>query len=70
MLCKSCEQQFSTWEKAFAEKCFVPLNSGNARDVRYGPWMLKFASSPPLFHGGCCVCSPPTMALLGSPTTS
>ena len=45
MLCKSCEQLFSTWEKAFAEKCFVPLNSGNVRDVRYGPWMLKFATS-------------------------
>ena len=45
MLCKNCEQLFSTWEKAFAEKCFVPLNSGNARDVRYGPWMLKFATS-------------------------
>ena len=45
MLCKSCEQLFSTWEKAFAEKCFVPLNSGNVRDVRYGLWMLKFATS-------------------------
>ena len=45
MLCKNCEQLFSTWEKAFAETCFVPLNSGNARDVRYGPWMLKFATS-------------------------
>ena len=45
MLCKRCEQLFSTWEKAFAEKCFVPLNSGNVRDVRYGPWMLKFATS-------------------------
>ena len=45
MLCKSCEQLFSTWEKAFAETCFVPFNSGSARDVRYGSWMLKFATS-------------------------
>ena len=45
MLCMACEQLFSTWEKAFAETCFVPLNSGAAREVRYGSWMLKFATS-------------------------
>ena len=45
MLCMSCEQLFSTWVKAFAEKCFVPLNSGSACNVRYGQWMLKFATA-------------------------
>ena len=45
MLCRSCEQLFSTWEKDFAEACFVPLNSGSAREIRYRSWMLKFATS-------------------------
>ena len=45
MLCRNCEQLFSHWEKKFAEECFVPLNSGSIRDVNYGPWMLKFATS-------------------------
>ena len=45
MLCKDCEQLFSVWEKKFAEECFAPINSGLARNVAYGPWMLKFATS-------------------------
>ncbi len=45
MLCRDCEQLFSTWEKMFAEECFVPLNSGDVRNISYGPWMLKFATS-------------------------
>ena len=45
MLCKDCEQLFSSWEKKFSEKCFVPLNSGNVCNISYGPWMLKFAAS-------------------------
>ena len=45
MLCKECEQLFASWEKNFSEKCFVPLNSGSACNVSYGPWMLKFATS-------------------------
>ncbi len=45
MLCGGCEQLFSTWEKKFSEECFVPFNSGNVRNVTYGPWMLKFATS-------------------------
>ena len=45
MLCWDCEQLFSSWEKKFAEECFVPLNSGRVRNITYGPWMLKFATS-------------------------
>lgn len=45
MLCWKCEQRFSAWEREFAEKCFVPINSGRVRRISYGPWMLKFASS-------------------------
>ena len=45
MLCWNCEQRFSVWEREFAEKCFVPINSGRVRRISYGPWMLKFATS-------------------------
>ena len=45
MLCRDCEQLFSSWEKKFSEECFVSINSGRARNVTYGPWMLKFATS-------------------------
>ena len=45
MLCKECEQLFSSWEKKFSENCFVPINSGNVDKISYGPWMLKFATS-------------------------
>ena len=45
MLCKDCEQLFASWEKTFSEECFVPLNDGAIRNLSYGPWMLKFATS-------------------------
>ncbi len=45
MLCKDCEQLFASWEKAFSEECFVPLNEGAISSLSYGPWMLKFATS-------------------------
>ena len=45
MLCWNCEQLFSSWERQFAEKCFVPINNGQVRNIIYGPWMLKFATS-------------------------
>ena len=45
MLCSSCEQLFSSWEMKFAENCFVPINRGYVRNISYGPWMLKFATS-------------------------
>jgi hypothetical protein len=44
LLCSSCEEQFSVWEKAFSEKVFAPMNQGAPR-VHYGPWMEKFAVS-------------------------
>ncbi len=45
MLCWNCEQLLSTWEREFAETCFVPINNGRALKISYGPWMLKFATS-------------------------
>ena len=45
MLCTDCEQLFASWEKTFSEECFVPLNDGAIRNLSYGPWMLKFATS-------------------------
>lgn len=45
MLCSSCEQLFSSWEKKFSEECFVRLNNGTVNNVPYGPWMLKFSTS-------------------------
>ena len=45
MLCGDCEQKFATWEKNFAEKCFVPILNGTADRIRYRSWMLKFATS-------------------------
>ena len=45
MLCRDCEQRFSSWEKKFSEECFAPINSGGVRNVAYGSWMLKFATS-------------------------
>ena len=45
MLCRSCEQLFSSWEKPFAERCFAHLNSGDVGNISYEAWMLKFATS-------------------------
>ncbi len=45
MLCRECEQRFAVCEKAFAEKCFGPIVSGDVERIRYQPWMLKFATS-------------------------
>jgi len=44
LLCPDCEQKFSVWEKAFAEKVFTPINEGNPLK-NYGPWLLKFSTS-------------------------
>lgn len=47
LLCDTCEQLFSAWEKAFADQVFEPFHAtgvGEAR-VRYQHWALKFASS-------------------------
>ena len=45
MLCWDCEQLFASWEKTFAERCFVPINGASEPSITYGPWMLKFATS-------------------------
>jgi hypothetical protein len=45
MLCDVCEQAFAKWEKEFAEKVFVPMQSGDMKGVVYGPWLMKFAAS-------------------------
>ena len=45
MLCEACEQRFSVLEKAFAEKCFNPINNNATTRIQYHPWMLKFATS-------------------------
>ena len=45
MLCWDCEQLFASWEKTFAERCFVPINCASVPSITYGPWMLKFATS-------------------------
>ena len=45
MLCWDCEQLFASWEKTFAERCFVPINGASVPSIAYGPWMLKFATS-------------------------
>lgn len=45
MLCAACEQRFGTWEKAFAENCFVPILEGKVSKIKYQAWMLKFATS-------------------------
>ena len=45
MLCRDCEQRFAVWEKAFAENCFVPILKEDVQQIRYRPWMLKFATS-------------------------
>lgn len=46
-LCEECEQQFSVWEKAFAERIFLPFHLREADQVaiEYGDWALKFAVS-------------------------
>lgn len=47
LLCEVCEQTFSAWEKAFAERIFLPFHQRNAdfEEIHYGSWALKFAAS-------------------------
>src|SRR6187549_1130708 len=45
LLCGRCEDRFSTWESQFARDIFQPRVAGQARPVKYGPWLLKFAAS-------------------------
>ena len=45
MLCASCENLFSGWEKEFAETVFKPFHDTETEVVDYSAWMLKFAVS-------------------------
>ena len=45
LLCGRCEDRFSVWESQFARDIFHPHVRGQARPVKYGPWLLKFATS-------------------------
>ena len=44
-LCGACEDRFSRWESRFARDVFHPLVAGKATPVKYGRWLLKFATS-------------------------
>src|SRR5262245_14566714 len=47
LLCTKCEQVFSGWEKAFAERIFEPFHASGVGEtrVRYQDWALEFATS-------------------------
>jgi hypothetical protein len=48
LLCSDCEELFSGWEAAFADKVFRPLHEKKFFGIpqfQYGPWALKFAVS-------------------------
>lgn len=44
LLCESCEQKFSSFEKPFAEKIFMP-HQGGSKEFVYEEWLLKFIVS-------------------------
>lgn len=45
LLCSTCEQRFSQWEKRFAEEIYAPLNHGKTARFSYGSWLSKFCVS-------------------------
>jgi hypothetical protein len=45
LLCGNCEQLLSGWEKAVAEKIFIPFHENGASVLEYGPWFAKFCAS-------------------------
>ena len=46
LLCGTCEQRLSSWERQFSENVFMPLTSGNGfNPFDYGPWLTQFAVS-------------------------
>ena len=45
LLCAECEERLSVWESQFARAVFHPLVAGRVLPVKYGPWLLKFATS-------------------------
>lgn len=45
MLCKGCEERFSSLEKSFAENIFYPFHNGGDSRLEYGSWLERFAIS-------------------------
>lgn len=45
LLCTTCEGLIGSWETEFANSIFHPVNRGDAVNLKYGPWMLRFVVS-------------------------
>ena len=47
LLCSSCEELLSTWERSAHQEIFLPLNDSSRviGRIKYGPWALRFAVS-------------------------
>ncbi len=45
ILCGDCEGLFSSWEKEFSERVFVPMHRDGVSVVQYGPWLGKLCVS-------------------------
>lgn len=45
MLCSTCEQRFSKYEKLFADKIFHPFHKNDASYLEYNNWLELFAVS-------------------------
>ncbi len=45
MLCKQCEELFSTYETEFATKIFYPFQEGTQKRFQYDEWLQKFIVS-------------------------
>lgn len=45
LLCGTCENLFSRWEKQFAESIFFPYLNDGKKEFEYTDWLLKFSVS-------------------------
>lgn len=47
LLCNTCEEMLSEWEKAFAENLFISVHAGELAQgpISYGPWAMKCLAS-------------------------
>lgn len=45
LLCKQCEELFSTYETEFATKIFYPFQEGTQKRFQYDEWLQKFIVS-------------------------
>jgi len=45
LLCKDCEEKFSSFETYFAEKIFYPFQNGTKKLFHYDTWLQKFVIS-------------------------